>query len=240
MKKILSITLIALMISTTLSAQSRVDKTHLTFESKSEKLTKATGWKQNKKTGKWISNKNVISDRVCPDYWISHVNQNFIWMQFKTVTHQNSTYYIFLYEQNTGAYKYPNIKKDWQTYKATRFIILSQSKYNQIQEMLSGKTSDTTIAISSDRNGFMVSKYASLGGENAYNEKNLLAKITNTLDSKGTYDNSLLLKTEKIDGESIIRFRLPYGYYNENDLFKVKEQYFEVKAEAFKKILTLK
>ena len=44
------------------NAQSRENKETVKFISKSEKLTEATGWEQNKETGKWIENKNVIDE----------------------------------------------------------------------------------------------------------------------------------------------------------------------------------
>lgn len=47
------------------NAQSRVNKQVVQFNFKSEKIIEAKGWEQNKETGKWIENKNVIDDEEC-------------------------------------------------------------------------------------------------------------------------------------------------------------------------------
>jgi hypothetical protein len=71
-KKVILISL-SIFLTTNTFAQSRENKVNLKFESKSEKLTTAIGWKLNKQTGKWIDNKNVIEDRTCPESLVSYV-----------------------------------------------------------------------------------------------------------------------------------------------------------------------
>ena len=113
MKTLKKVLLISASIFLTIStfAQSRENKVNLKFDSKSEKLTTAVGWKLNKETGKWIDNKNVIEDRACPAYWVSYISQNFKWIQFSTIKHNGVDLYVLLYERQGGAYKYPNIKE---------------------------------------------------------------------------------------------------------------------------------
>ena len=140
------------------NAQSRENKKIAQFSSKSEKLTKATGWELNEKTGQWIENKNVIHGSECKSYWISHVAQNFKWIQFATTTIGGEKYYIFLYERSGGEYKYPSIQEDWESDKRTHFFILTTTEYNNIKQQVDLKLGED-IKITSKMNGYLSDRY---------------------------------------------------------------------------------
>jgi len=217
------------------NAQSRENKETVQFSSKSEKLTEATGWEQNKETGKWIENKNVIDDRKCPSYWVSHVSQNFKWMQFATITNGGQKYYVFLYERLGGEYKYPNIREDWEADKRTYFFILTPTEYDNIKTQIDLK-SGKNIKVTCKMSGHLSDRYKILGGEHLYNEENLLAKITNAIEKPGYSETCFILNSQVVDGQEVVRFRLPESCYSAEDYMKTK--YFEVKATVFKTILT--
>jgi hypothetical protein len=236
MKKIKNVLLISTSILLTINtfAQSRENKVNLKFESKSEKLTTAVGWKLNKETGKWIDNKNVIEDRNCPSYWVSYVSQNFKWIQFSTIKHNQVDLYVLLYERQGGEYKYPNIRQNWEPNTQTHFMIIDSTEYKNLQDAVNNKEAKD-VKISSKIYGSMTDRYKILGGEHLYNEENLLAKITNAVEKNGYSETCFMINSQKVDGIDVVRFRLPESCYSaEKDM---KEAYFEVKFEEFTKIL---
>jgi hypothetical protein len=94
--------------------QARVETATSKFESKSPKLLKATGWVLNDRTGKWVSNANVLDDKICTG---NCINMNswgsFKWMQFATIKHDNKKYYVLLIEEATGSYVGP-FNNEWK------------------------------------------------------------------------------------------------------------------------------
>lgn len=215
-------------------AQSRENKVNQKFESKTEKITTAVGWKLNKETGKWIDNKNVIEDRTCPAYWVSYVSQNFKWIQFCTIKHNENELYVLLYERLGGEYKYPNIRENWEPNTQTHFLVIDSAEYVKLQNAVNAKEAKDII-ISSKISGSMSDRYKVLGGEHLYNEENLLAKITIALEKKGYSETCFIINSQKVDGIDIVRFRLPESCYStEKDM---KEGYFEANFETFAKIL---
>lgn len=215
-------------------AQVRQDKATIKFNSQSEQLKSATGWAQNKETGKWMQNKNVIDDKKCPSYWVSHISQNFKWIQFASIIKGGQKYYIFLYENLAGEYKYPSIYSGWEVDKRTHFFILTQQEYDSIKLQIRSKTAEN-IKISSKKSGYITNKFKILGGEHLYNEENLLAKINNTIDQPSYFETCFIFNLQLIDGQELVRFRLPGSCYNLEDEFKT--QYFELMAVDFMSIL---
>jgi hypothetical protein len=232
-KKVILISL-SIFLTTNTFAQSRENKVNLKFESKSEKLTAAIGWKLNKETGKWIDNKNVIEDRTCPAYWVSYVSQNFKWIQFSMIKNNGVDLYVLLYERQGGEYKYPSIREDWEPNTQTHFLVLDSTEYKKLQVAVNSKEAKD-VKISSKISGSMSDRYKILGGEHLYNEENLLAKITIALAKNGYSETCFIINSQKVDGLDVVRFRVPESCYSaEKDM---KEAYFEVKLEEFTKIL---
>ena len=215
-------------------AQSRENRENAEFDEKSEKLKSATGWALNGETGKWVENANVIYDRKCEKYWKSHTT-NFKWIQFATVKYNGKEYYVFLYEGLTGSYRYPNIKQDWETGKITGFSIFDSTDYTDLKEKIALKNGDNII-LTSKIHGYITDRFKILGGEHSYNEKNLLAKITTAINEGTYYEESFILNSQNVDGQDVVRFRLPgqSGQYIEGAF---KKAYFETPLEDFQKIL---
>jgi len=236
MKKFKKIMLIVIPLFLTISSfgQSRENKVNLKFEMTSEKLTAAVGWKLNKETGKWIDNKNVIEDRICPTYMVSFITQNFKWIKFATIKHKNSEFYVLLYESLSGEYKYPNIKEDWETNTLTQFLVIDSTEYKKLKDAIDDKGA-VDVKISSKISGSMSDRYKILGGEHLYNEENLLAKITNAIEKQQYTETCFMINSQKVDNIDVVRFRLPeYCRTTTNGL---KEAYFETKLQEFTKIL---
>ena len=84
--------------------------------------------------------------------------------------------------------------------------------------------------------GYFSDRLNILGGEHLYNDENLLAKITNTMEKPGYSETCFILNSQVVDGKEVVRFRLPESCYFAEDYMKTK--YFEVNATYFKTILT--
>jgi len=233
-KKILITCFLFLLITANTNAQSRENTKMAELSSKSEKLTKATGWEHNKETGEWIKNKNVIHDKKCKSYCRYEVSQNFKWIQFSTITTGGEKYYVLLYEKLASSYKYPNIREGWQSEKQTHFFILTTSEYENLNKQVNLKSGED-IKITSKMKGYITNRFKILGGEHLYNEENLIAKINNTIKKGGYSEVCFMLNSQLADGEEVVRFRLPESCYYAGEDMKIK--YFEVKATNFKTIL---
>jgi hypothetical protein len=235
MKKVVLLTMIVIGGFMNINAQSRTNETMLEFKSKFQKLSSAVGWQKNEKTGKWIENENVIDDSKVSSYGVSHISQNFKWLQFSTISQNGKDYYVFLYERLGGEYKYPSIYEDWEADKRTYFFVISTEQYEIIKTQIDLKTGKN-IKITSKITGFISDRYKILGGEHLYNEANLLAKITNTIEKPNYSESCFILNSQTTDGVDLLRFRLPETCYSaEKDM---ETKYFEVKISEFKAMLT--
>lgn len=232
--KVMMMTLMMCLMTMVSFGQSRTNTDKIEFSSKTEKLTKATGWEQNKTTGEWVGNINVIDDEECKPYWVSYVSQNFKWIQFSIVERNGINYYVFLYEKLSGKYKYPNIQQDWEIETQTHFFIITESEFNNLKDKLK-LNSGETILLESKMNGFITDRYKVLGGEHLYNEQNLLNNIRNSIDKPNYSELCFSLNSQNIDGLNVIRFRLPESCYSSGN--NIKTKYFEVLDNEFQKIL---
>lgn len=224
-------------------SQSRENKELITFSTKSQKLTKAIGWKLNSETGKWISNKNVILERKCTISWVSHEFQNFNWMQFAKIEFNNEDYFVLLLEKQSGSYKYKSINEGWQSENRTYFYILQADSFNDLIQNIEAKSGkDHTLKC--NLNGYITDKYKILGGEHLYIDENLLAKITKELEKTYTSDSSLniepclVINSQTTDGIDVVRFRIPDICYLSEE--RMKTSYFEVEINEFKEIFEFK
>ena len=229
--KILIITtlLIALTIFD-IHGQSRVDRENVEFDSKSEKLIEATGWEQNRITGEWIENQNVIADRnITPK--ARSASQKFNWLQFATLTFEGVQYYLLVYEKPTGSYRYPNIREGWISFENVYFFAFTPEQYGQMVNsinLMSGETINIKSNLISDISDMQIY------GAEEYEEEDLLAHITYRLNKPLSYEKCFRLNSQVVDGSEVIRFRLPEDCITED---KLQTAYFEVLLEDFASIL---
>lgn len=234
-RNLFTLTLFAL-LSLSINAQSRENKPTLSFLSESPKLTKATGWQQNEETGKWVDNKNSIDDKEVKSYWVSHIPQNFTWINFRTLIKGDVKYYVFVFEKHSGSYKYPNIREGWEADKRTYFLAFQESDFNELKSQIESQNGENFI-VKSKIFDYITNAYVILKGEHLYNEENLLAKISKTIDKPSYLEYGLVVNSQVTDGENIVRFRLPESIATGED--RIKEAYFEVSLLEFKSILNL-
>jgi hypothetical protein len=215
-------------------AQSRTNSSIPEFSFKSEKLSNATGWQLNESTEQWIENENVIHDSKCSKYRVNHVSQNFNWLQVIQMVVNGDNYYIFLYEKNSGAYKYPSIHTDWENDLKTYYFVLTPAEYTGFMSQIENK-SGVTFKISSKINGYMSDRYKILKGEHLYNDENLASKINKSIKSGDGYSNECFYFNSQItDGQEIVRFLLPTSCSMD---YKLDSKYFEALTSDFNSIL---
>lgn len=229
--KLTMMILIMCLMSIVVLGQSRTNVDKIEFSNKTEKLTKAEGWEQNKTTGEWVSNKNVISSTK--SQFVSMIAQNFRWLQFSKIEKNGVNYYVLLFEKESGSYKYPNIKRDWEREIQTHFFIITESEFNELKDKLKLNNGET-IQLKSKMNGSITDRYKILGGENLYNDENLLNKIRNTIDKPNYFEHCFTLNSQIVDGSNLVRFRLAESCNLSSD---IKTKYFEVLNNEFQKIL---
>lgn len=233
-KSVTSFMLILLFSSTQVFAQARVNRKKITFQKQTETITKASGWSYNKTLGEWVDYPNVISSskqfkekykKLQGKYMMSRTNQNFLSMQFKTVNLNNQEHYVLVVEKWDGSYKYPSIKKDWQTYKVREGYIFSADEYKKLN------SADSLVELKTKYRTFTLSKP---------DDTRFLAKIQTELGrekSKYSTEYTFPVRKTKVDGKDLVRFYAP-SMFSKYSKYNFEKKYFEVPQEEFKKLLT--
>lgn len=222
-----------LFVSICLFSQSRIDAKIPEFERKSKSIVKATGWAYNEGIGKWFSNQNVIDTKAVPSFWRSHIYQNFTFMQMGTIVLKNEKRYVLIIERDSGYYYYEAIQEGWKDTRTKFYFVMDESSYSRIKEALIDKTGET-ISIRSIKEGEINNRFAVLGAEYAYNEKNLIADMI----KESTYLSPAYifeLNVQSVDGKDVVRFLCPRNSYDLGD--SLDKRYFEVSVLEFKKLL---
>lgn len=238
MKKLfLSISFLMLVISS--YSQGRQNRAKLAFTNQSEILNKATGWSYNSTLGEWIDYENVMSNdknyktkykSLQGRYMMSRKSQNFINIQFKTVSIESKTYYILLVKKWQGRYEYPSISEDWYEWKETFGYIYDQSEYDKISKI------DTTgkVTILSTK------KVVSLGSAyEKYDETKFLDLIQTEIKSEvKSYatEYKFPIMEATVENEKLIRFYVP-ARFSKYSNYDFEKEYFEVKPLQFEKLI---
>lgn len=234
--KILILMIVTLIIGgLNVHAQSRVDDVKFKFAAKSEKFTKAYGWKKNKESGKWVRNRKVISDKKVNNYNYyqkSRYGQNFEWLQIAKIINNEKTYYILIYEYFTGHYVYEYIQEKWTFSQNTYYIVYNPEQYEELKRKIDLKTGEN-FKIYGTRYKHLINDYSSR--LKSMSDKKLLGNITSSINSKTYFypgSPSFILNSQTFEGKDILRFRLPH-----NSESNIDKEYFEAKLSDFKKIL---
>ncbi|MGD1842282.1 MAG: hypothetical protein ACFB0B_15500 [Thermonemataceae bacterium] len=236
--KYIATLLIAVLLSQGVSySQSRTNEAKATIQSKSTKLTEATGWAKNKTSGQWVSNQNIIHNEAARPAFASFL-ENFKWIQVWKVEHEGQTHTVLVQEKAAGYYKYPKIQKDWNAITKSEWIILNEDSLKGWLSELSKKTNEP-ICIRSEKYGDFSDRFSTLGGTKAYNETNILSRIKSDIeeeeDSRYASRFGYWVSAQNVDGKDVIRFRPLKSYYvsrykKENEL---EDKYFEVEYSKF-------
>lgn len=228
LKTILSVSL--LFVTITLFSQARVSKPTLKFESKSPKLLKATGWVLNDRTGKWVSNANVLDDKPCTgECVLSNSWGAFKWIQMAKIIYNGEKKYVLMYERSEGAFV-GRYNSEWITFKDTHYLVIDSTQYASLKAAVNEK-SGKDFYVTGKVSGYQSGKNASLGGEFAYTEPNLLAKIYHDMDLPYQKVN-FVINAQTLEGKDIVRFTLPAEDFIAKPV--IDNRYFELPLADFK------
>lgn len=225
MKKFIIFSLV-LLFSTNSYSQARVNRAEIKFGNQSAVLNHATGWSYNSTLGEWVEHQNVISsDKKI--FWVSQHPQNFMGMQFKTVSVNNTKYYVLIVEKLKGLYLYPEIYADWREWVEIFGYIFSEKQYSKIWDF---DTTDSVIKITTKL-------WTSVRREN---KDTLLNLIHSELLSKENEGKCMFPVTKaEVENEEFIRFYLPkcspFSFLTHLSANFDKE-YFEVTTSEFEKL----
>jgi hypothetical protein len=213
-------------------SQERVNREKLSFGKCSGILVKATGWAYNAKFGEWIDYENVISankdfkekHQILQGEWMmSRITQNFLKLQFKKLTFNGATYYVFIVERWSGGYEYPTLELDWYTFKEYVGYIYSEDEYQKlsnIESLVELKTLHK-VSLGSKYDNFNEIKFLDL----------IQTELTTELSGYPVEYTFPIMKSK----EGFIRFYIPerFSTYSNYDF---ENKYFETDLENFSKL----
>lgn len=214
MKKLL---LICLLLPLLTKAQDRVDSTPATLSEKSQEITSALFWEQNK-NGKWINRKNTKKPYLGEGVAVENFNSFFIG------TYENFRYLFidaFGYD-----WRYPNLEMEWTMYRRMYAFTLTERDYSSLRDLKQGET--VSILTRSYNNMFM--------GCDDYSFSFFL-RLTETLRSSGNEENAqhaICAKRTLSEGKDVVRFLIAPKCLP--DLIDIN--YFEVSYSDFQKLFT--
>lgn len=213
------ILLVFLFLTATVSsqAQDRVDSRPATLSEKSQEITSALFWEQNK-NGKWVSRKNNKKPYLGEGVAVENFNAFFI-----------GTYadvrYLFI-DAFGYDWRYPNLEMEWTMWRRMYAFALTEQDYSALRDLRQGETA--SVLTSSHNNMFM--------GSNDYSFGFFLC-LTETLRSSGNEekaDYAICAKRTVSEGKDVVRFLIAPKCLP--DLLGIS--YFEVSYDEYQKLFT--
>ena len=230
MEKLLIIVL--MLTSLVGNGQSRENSTPLKFRSETGIVNKATGWSFNSTFEEWVDYENAINNNkdykdrfksLQGQYMMSKRNQNFIDIQMKTVVVDSVKYCVLIVKKWAGRYKYPSLKKDWESWKQYEGFIFEHSEYDLNLDSLV-----TVVELKTKKMASLSTQYKK------YDDKSFLAIIQKTIrePAKSYLPEFVMPIKLASNDERFIRFHLPERF-NKYGNYDFEKNYFELLASDF-------
>lgn len=214
-----------------LSACYAQDKGAVTIVKKSEQLTHATGWKQNRSSDKLIANDNVICDKQIQrtdSALIGGTPQNFGWIQSASIRYGARKYYMLWYYRQDGHFLHPETQVGWISHTATRFVVIDSSEYVVWRK--------ETLA----KRGGQHTLRSRVTGEilDGYDEAAMLREVKAAFE-RVEKKTALVYycfnaRTQVFEGRDIARLRMPETCITSD---KLSTEFFETDYESFARML---
>lgn len=141
--------LLLVLATLTVNAQERVDATTPKINTASKgKIIEATGWIKLD-GGQWVSRKNRIPwnvDKALIDYAhysLGENRENFIYIETREVSINDSSYTILIKKYKDGFYKYESINEGWLTQNSLTYYVFKTSELEKLKNL----SQDTTHQI---------------------------------------------------------------------------------------------
>lgn len=105
------------------------------------RITEATGWFQND-SGEWLSRKNRIPvnfsgrDKTLIDYGhysLGENRENFIYLELRDITINDSSYTILIKKYKDGYYKYDAIREGWMPQTSLIYYVFATSELDKLK-----------------------------------------------------------------------------------------------------------
>lgn len=227
-------TALLIVVTINLTAQSRENRSQLEFNStvSTTPITEVTGWSYNTEEGIWVDYNNLVSSETYNNYPSLKGNKRHRSqsthdigkrVEFKTVVLEGTTYYVLLWEQIDGYYKYPSIKEDWTEYDNLKAYVFTQAEFTKL---LSYKTAQPITSVSTGRYDY------------AQGEAAILLDIQNW-GLKGSEDYSSVVNEFRValsdDGKNV-RFLSP-NRESSREKTDLATSYFEIEVSKFNELL---
>ena len=223
---LITIAFAALILSSNIYGQDRVNRVKLNFLEEGTKLTTFTGWGYDNEAGEWIDCQNFIENQKKYRSWtsasfVSHNDNNIISLQFKTVKYNDIIYHILVWEKWDGHYIYPEILEEWRYYKVKKFMIFSEDEMNKLHNLTNDvyKLEVPTITKGHDNSNIEDVDVIQTG----------LNKIL-----EDTILSRFMKETIKIYKATDGSIRFAFGYKN------IEKAYFEITEKEYNSLMTLK
>lgn len=212
MKKLL---LICLLLPLLVKAQDRVDSAPAVLSEKSQEITSALFWEQNK-NGKWVSRKNTKKPYLGEGVSVDNFNAFFIGTY-------NNVRYLFIDAFNYR-WRYPNLELEWIMERQLYAFELTEDDYSSLKNLSDGEI--VSVMTKSHNNMFK--------GHIEYSFS-LFLELTNTLrGSERTQMYAVCAKRTQSNGSDVVRFLIAPKCLP--DLIDVN--YFEVSYSDFQRLFT--
>jgi hypothetical protein len=236
MKKKLLVMLVCIFLGFNTISQERINRGKLEFSSESMVLNKSVGWSYNNTIGEWVDYGNLIcSDKTYKssgkEYQVrynlagsnlmSRIYQNFNSLQIKSLTYNNTKYYVLIVDKWDGSYNYPTLNEDWHYFRKTCGYIFNESEYNKLKDI----KSDTLTTINTTH---------FVEDINIYKESKFLDLIEYELSDSLECDSYSFILTKT---RNVIRFIIPI---KSGDFESFQYKYFETSLDNFNKLLIIK
>ena len=200
------------------------------------RINEATGWLQND-NGEWLSRKNKIptnlsgKDKILLDYQhdgLGENRENFIYLELRDVTINDSTYTILIKKHKDGYYKYESIHEGWVPQTSIIYYVFKTSELDKLKNLEVNKSHTVRINTIYSNIILYVDPKASINTV----ARDLYKRIQE--DMFNMFELEIHLKIYKGN----MRFTIQnYEEYSSNDFEKA---YYETPLINFEKLIKLK
>jgi hypothetical protein len=220
------------LVCTVSFGQDRVNRVNPTYESEGYVLKDIIGWGYNEQLGQWRGYPNVIwtwDEEYDNSSWDKSISDDIISLQIKTITINDTLYYVLVREHYCGRYKYPEIHVDWYYFITKDLMLLTIDDIRKLRNIQNEPT--TICAITATMNSRNADK----------NEVNYILKELREKDF--LQDKDYITIYQATDGS--IRFifgsYLPYNYekHQDDEHLDMEKSYFEITEEDYLKFINI-
>lgn len=205
-------------------AQERVNRPKLSFNTEGAIISNITGWYYNDIIGEWVKSIGLLEaekkyTNMGPS-WRSHSYNNIISLQFKTITYNDISYYVLVWDKWTGAYKYPTIYEDWEYWRTKIFFMFTEKDMEKLRNLTNNPSTIEILTLTRGRLD-----------QNVQDVDVIQYEMNNNFQQK-----SKIEIYKATDGS--VRFLFKEGLFS--GIHKIETSYFEISELDYNKLMNIK